>query len=116
MSKLSSPRVAAALLLALAGAAQAAPAPAPAPAASPVATFDNSGCAQAAPGDACGFDAGGQAGASEEELGAPAANPALYDEAAAPVPEPVTVLMLLFGLALLGLKGGHREASEKFSD
>ncbi|MES2076329.1 MAG: PEP-CTERM sorting domain-containing protein [Pseudomonadota bacterium] len=112
MSKLSSPRVAAALLLALAGAAQAAPAPA----ASPVATFDNSSCAQAAPSDACGFGAGVQAGSSEEELGAPAANPALYDEAAAPVPEPVTVLMLLLGLALLGLKGGHREASEKFSN
>jgi hypothetical protein len=32
------------------------------------------------------------------------------------VPEPVTVLMLLLGLALLGLKGGHRQASEKFAD
>jgi uncharacterized low-complexity protein len=109
MFKLTSPRMAAALLLALAGAAQAAPAPAPA--ASRVATFDNSSCAQAAPNDACGF-----AGSTEEEPGAPAANPAVYDEAAAPVPEPVTVLMLLLGLALLGLKGGHRQASEKFAD
>ena len=110
MFKLTSPRMAAALLLALAGAAQAAPA------ASPVTTFDNSGCAQAAPSDACGFAASGQAGSMDEELGAPAANPVLYDEAAAPVPEPVTVLMLLLGLALLGLKGGRREASEKFSN
>jgi uncharacterized low-complexity protein len=111
MFKLTSPRMAAALLLALAGAAQAAPA------ASPVATtFDNSSCAQAAPSDACGFGAAGQADSTDGEGAAPAANPALYDEAAAPVPEPVTVLMLLLGLALLGLKGGHREASEKFAD
>lgn len=112
MSKLTSPRMAAVLLLALAGAAQAAPAPA----ASPTATFDNSGCARAAPSDACGIAAGGQAGSTDEEPGAPEANPAVYDEAAAPVPEPLTVLMLLLGMALLGLKGGRREAYEKFSD
>lgn len=116
MSKLTSLRMATALLLALAGAAQAAPAPAAGPTAGPTATFDNSGCARAVPSDACGIAASGQAGWTDEEFGAPEANPAVYDEAAAAVPEPLTVLMLLLGMALLGLKGSNREAYEKFSD
>lgn len=43
------------------------------------------------------------------------ANPAEYDAAAAPVPEPQTLLMMLIGLVLLGFTS-KRRASEKFSD
>lgn len=43
------------------------------------------------------------------------ANPAEYDAAAAPVPEPQTFLMMLIGLVLLGFTS-KRRASEKFSD
>ncbi len=43
------------------------------------------------------------------------ANPAEYDAAAAPMPEPQTFLMMLIGLVLLGFTS-KRRASEKFSD
>lgn len=54
---------------------------------------------------------------SAEENSGPGkpANPAEYDAAAAPVPEPQTFLMMLIGLVLLGFTS-KRRASEKFSD